>query len=523
MTMALTALGIAAAVLAALIVLVVIAFIVGAIIGSIALVRAWRDGRLGAALAGTDEDSRGPDRSFPRERSIFGVPAESIRRPEQQVFGAPLAAALVGVLAGGWALIDNGLDPLVVPTAGLVAVGLLVAIAGQARRTGRGDRLGIMLVGFAILVSVGLLLLPEYLYGAQVNAVIHRSAISAPLLLVLSVLTLSYALRGLLGGTPTAEDASFYPLVAVPVLLVLAAYGLLLGRVVVQGAGGISLDLLTTAWGQVAVGDPAAQTFVYQTGLRNHILGTLLLMALTCVISFIPGVAVGVFLSEYPGRISRVIGFSTTMLRAMSVFIIGVAALGFVGAAVDLPATSLLSQLIRGSFSLERDGVVQPGSGSFVTASVFLSLLVIPIIARLTEEGLRSVPRDIREGSVAAGATDEYGLRRILLPWAGPNIVTGLLLGAAEAAGSLAIVMFIAGNGEHGVGPLSSVTTLDYALFSTRFGSQPFIQTMGYRAPTDYAFTSALVLLFIVLGLTIVAMWMRRRFARRYRGSLTVG
>jgi ABC-type phosphate transport system permease subunit len=96
-----------------------------------------------------------------------------------------------------------------------------------------------------------------------------------------------------------------------------------------------------------------------------------------------------------------------------------------------------------------------------------------------------------------------------------------VLLGAAEAAGSVAVILFIAGNGDHGVSPFSQVTSLDYALFATRFGWAAFIDTMGYRAPIDYAFTAALLLLVLTLGLTVAGIWLRGRATRRYRGSLT--
>jgi len=71
------------------------------------------------------------------------------------------------------------------------------------------------------------------------------------------------------------------------------------------------------------------------------------------------------------------------------------------------------------------------------------SLLVIPIIARATEEGIRSVPLNLKEGSTALGASRQHTLFHILLPWSYPNIVTGLILGCAEAAGSLATIWFI--------------------------------------------------------------------------------
>ena len=143
-------------------------------------------------------------------------------------------------------------------------------------------------------------------------------------------------------------------------------------------------------------------------------------------------------------------------------------------------------------------------------------MLVMPVIARLTEEGLRSVPREIREGSVALGATDGYGLRRILLRWAAPNILTALILAGAEAAGGLAIIMFVAGVGQNGIGPFNGVTTLDYAVFATKYGPRVYFDSMK-----QYQFTAALLLLILTVGLTLVAMALQRRFVARYRGSIT--
>jgi ABC-type phosphate transport system permease subunit len=461
--------------------------------------------------------------TVPRTRLLFGIPVAMAAGAERRLYLVPLGGAVAGLLVGVVALFLNEASALIAPVAGVTGLGLFATSLDGRRRSGRWDRAGVGLALLSWLVVAVAVLAPLYLYGWQVNGVIHRSAYAAPLLLAASVAAASYSLRRLLGDTPTARDVSIYPLIALPVALALVAYVLLLGQILVKGAPGISLDVLLTPWGQTIVGDPADGNFVYQYGLRNHILGTLLLMFLTCAFSIAPGIGVGVFMSEYPGRVANVIGFATTMLRAMSVFIIGVAAIGFVRIVNGWDATAPLSVLIRGSFTFGETGATQPGSGSFISAALFLSLLVIPIIAKLTEEGLRSVPRDIREGSIAAGATDGYGLRRVLLPWAGPNIVTGLLLGAAEAAGSLAIIMFLAGNGEYGVGPTSTVTGLDYALFSTRYGKQEFISTMGYRAEFDYAYTAALLLLLITLGLTVVAMLVRQRFSKRYRGSLTIG
>jgi ABC-type phosphate transport system permease subunit len=251
-------------------------------------------------------------------------------------------------------------------------------------------------------------------------------------------------------------------------------------------------------------------------GLLNNILGTFLLTALTLFLALLPGVGAGVFMSEYPGRIASAIDFCTQMLRAVSMFVIGAAAFGVVKLMNTWDPGSLLSQFVRGSYTDPVSGFAAPDRGSFLLAAAVLALLVMPIIAKLTEEGLRSVPRDIREGSIALGAVEGHGLRRILLPWAAPNIVTALVLAAAEANGSLAAIVFLEGIGERGVGLANGVTSLDYVVFATKYGPTLYAHTMdGYRL------TAALVLLVLTLGLTVLAMVLQRRFARRYRGSIT--
>jgi phosphate transport system permease protein len=273
--------------------------------------------------------------------------------------------------------------------------------------------------------------------------------------------------------------------------------------------------MLTTAWG------PVPGSGEYSIGYLNNILGTFLLLALTLLFAFLPGVGAGVFMSEYPGRMARVIGFCATMLRAIAIFIIGATAVGVVHLADVFDSSSFLSLLIRGGWD---DGTrIQAQKGSFVLAAVFLALLVLPVIARLTEEGLRSAPREMREGSVALGATDGYGLRRILLPWAAPNILTALILAGAEAAGSLAVIWFIAGTGEHGVGLFANVTDMDFAVFAAKFGPRDYaLNANPQYQMLQYQDTAALLLLVLTIALTVVAMLLQRRFAARYRGSITV-
>jgi phosphate transport system permease protein len=424
-----------------------------------------------------------------------------------------LLLAMAGLVSGTVALVDNSGDSVAVPY--LVALAAVLAGLFAHDRIRRGVWRMDVAVLFASTCAAILFLysLPEFLYGANVNGIVHRSLFSSAALLGVSLAVSVHAIQRLLGSTPSARDAARYPVLILPMALACGAYALLLVRLVDRGLPDLSLSILTHAYSEQL----QDQAFVHEAGLRNHLLGTLLLITMTCSISILPGVGAGFFMSEYRGPIAQAIAFATTMLRAISVFIVGVAAFSLVDFASDHAAGDAISDLIRGYFR-DENGFLHPAKGSFLTASAFLSLLVIPVIARATEEGLRSVPREIREGSAALGATPGHTALRILLPWAAPNIVTGLLLGAAEAAGSVAVLLFIAGTGQNGVGPLKEATSLSLVIFEVKYGPKPFQDSMA-----PYQFTAALLLLAITVGLTVLGLYLKHRLSRSHRGVLTSG
>jgi len=431
--------------------------------------------------------------------------------PDRLVFGLPFAAGVVAMLVAFATLFVNETDPVNVLVLGLLAVSLALAFAVRRTRSGEIDRATLVMVGLTFVATALVALLPPWLYGGDVNAYVSRTVVSGPLLMVLGVVTTTLAVRRLVGGTPGGQDLAMIPVFLVPIVVGLVGYIVIVGRVAASGIGSFRLDLLTTAWHE----NTTANGYTYELGFLNNILGTFELIALTLLVAILPGIGAGVFMSEYPGRLAKIMNFCATMLRAIAMFIIGAAAVGIVHwSSTVLDSSSFLSLVIRGGFD---DGTrVQPEHGSFVLAAIVLSMLVMPVIARLTEEGLRSVPREIREGAVALGATDGTNLRRILLPWAAPNILTAMILGGAEAAGGLAVYMFLAAPGQNGIGPLNNVTTLGYAVFATTYGPRAYWNSMR-----DYQFTAALLLLILTAGLTLVAMAFQRRFAARYRGSIT--
>ncbi|MCL0105047.1 ABC transporter permease subunit [Dehalococcoidia bacterium] len=420
-----------------------------------------------------------------------------------------LALAAPGILLGCLSLSLNSLEAYPVPLLGLLSCSLLGLLLYVRRLDGRWERRLIILFGLSVFSAVLLSVLPEHLYGFQINAIIHRSLVSAVLLLATALPATCFSLYYLLGATPRAHDLSRYPLIVLPVLLILAAYALLIFHLIKEGAPNLNWEIISVPWiGLDWTSFPPH--YLNQPGLRNHILGTLLLMALTSLISLPIGVAAGVLMSEYYGKwLAGVVRFSVTSLRAMSVFILGLTAVSLVAGSRG----TFLEEIMHG-YWYDLRGVQRLEDGSFLAAAIVLSLLVIPVIAWATERGIRSLPPGLREGSLALGTSEEYTLARIVLPWALPNIITGLLLGCAEAAGSVAVIMFLAGRGEHGVGPLSEVTSLAYFIYEVPRGGGSFMHIMG-----AYRFSAGLLLVIITTGLGIAALILKRKFAQRYRGE----
>ena len=116
------------------------------------------------------------------------------------------------------------------------------------------------------------------------------------------------------------------------------------------------------------------------------------------------------------------------------------------------------------------------------------------------------------------GATREYTLFHVQLPWSLPNVVTGLMLGCAEAAGALTIIFLMSGAGQFGVGPTNETTSLAYLIFDMKYGRILGDATVQNVMSQDQAL-AALTLLVMTLGLTAVALTMKRQLAKRYKGA----
>ena len=159
-------------------------------------------------------------------------------------------------------------------------------------------------------------------------------------------------------------------------------------------------------------------------GVLPDILNTIYMVALTLLIAAPIGIGSAIYLNEYAkaGKIVKIIQFTTETLSGIPSIIFGLFGMVFFG-------TTL-------------------GFGySILTGSLTLTIMVLPLITRNTQEALKTVPDSYRSGALGMGATKWYMIRTILLPSALPGIVTGVILAIGRIVGESAALLFTAGSG----------------------------------------------------------------------------
>ena len=204
----------------------------------------------------------------------------------------------------------------------------------------------------------------------------------------------------------------FVALCACAVLIALVPLALVLFFVVSQGIQALNLEFFTNM--PKPVGEPGG-------GMANAIVGTLILVSLGSLMAIPIGVLSGVYMSEYAGtRFAAVVRFAADTLNGVPSIVIGV----FVYGIAVLPFKQF----------------------SAIAGGIALGVMMIPIIARTTEELLLLVPDTMREGALALGATRARAVFTVVLPSALPGVVTGIMLALARIAGETAPLLFTAFN-----------------------------------------------------------------------------
>lgn len=251
-------------------------------------------------------------------------------------------------------------------------------------------------------------------------------------------------------------------------------------------------------------------------GVFPAIFGTILMVFIMTLVVAPLGVVAAIYLSEYArqGAMTRFLRIAVNNLAGVPSIVYGVFGLGFfiyvVGGGID-----------RLFYS---EALPQPtfGTGGLIWAALTLALLTLPVVIVSTEEGLARIPRTVREGSLALGATQWETLWRTVLPMASPGIMTGVILAVARAAGEVAPLMLV------GVVKLAPALPVDgnfpFVHLERKFMHLGFhIYDVGFQSPNVEAarplvYATALLLVVITLSLNMVAIRIRNRLRERYRG-----
>jgi len=252
-------------------------------------------------------------------------------------------------------------------------------------------------------------------------------------------------------------------------------------------------------------------------GVFPAIVGTIV-MTLLMSIAVVPfGVLAALYLREYAkaGAVVSAVRIAINNLAGVPSIVFGVFGLGFfcyiVGSSID-----------RAFFA---ESLPNPtfGKGGLVWASLTLALLTLPVVVVATEEALAAVPRSMREGSYACGASKWQTIRRIVLPRAMPGIMTGFILAIARGAGEVAPLMLVGavklapalpidGTAPY-VHPERSFMHLGFHIYDVGFQSQ------NSEAAKPMVFTTTLLLITIIALLNVAAIRVRTRLRRKFVGG----
>ena len=249
-------------------------------------------------------------------------------------------------------------------------------------------------------------------------------------------------------------------------------------------------------------------------GIFPAIFGTFVMTVLMSMAVTPFGVLAAMYLREYAkqGIIVRTVRIAVNNLAGVPSIVFGVFGLGFfvyfVGGSID--ELFFHNSLPTPTF----------GTGGMMWASLTLALMTVPVVIVATEEALSAVPRGMREGSLACGASKWQTMQRIVLPASAPGILTGLILAMARGAGEVAPLMLV------GVVKLAPTLPVDgifpFFHLDRKFMHLGFhIFDLGFQSPDSEAakpmvFATTLLLIALVMVLNIGAIWIRDRLRRKY-------
>jgi phosphate transport system permease protein len=266
---------------------------------------------------------------------------------------------------------------------------------------------------------------------------------------------------------------------------------------------------------EFVAGDPRESNT--EGGIFPAIFGTVLMVFLMSFAVAPMGVLAALYLREYAkqGLMVRIVRIAVNNLAGVPSIVFGMFGLAFF--------VYLIGGTIDRIFYPESLPAPTFGTGGILWAALTLALLTVPVVIVAAEEGLAAVPRIVREGSLALGATKFETIRRVVIPAAAPGILTGMILAMARAAGEVAPLMIV------GMVKLAPTLPLDgrppFLHLERKFMHLGFhIYDVGFQSPnveatTPLVFATALLLILVVTLMNLVAILLRNHLRRKYAGS----
>jgi phosphate transport system permease protein len=285
---------------------------------------------------------------------------------------------------------------------------------------------------------------------------------------------LTASLKGIQRGSAAAKDALVNSVVAIGAIVTVMPIASILFTVLQKGLPGIKLNIFTDDMSMATPTDPLSNG-----GLLHAITGTLTLVAIALVLSVPIGILTALYLTEIKGRLMGPIRFLVQAMSGVPSIVAGL----FILSAILYPITKSYSGFM---------------------GALALTILMIPTIARTSEEVLNLIPNDLREAGVALGGTQWRTVAMIVLPAAKSGLITAVILGVARIAGETAPILLLTGGGDK-VNPNA---------FSGPMGSLPYYIWKSFNAGSPEALTRAWAGLLVLVGLVLILFT-----SARYLGS----
>jgi len=272
------------------------------------------------------------------------------------------------------------------------------------------------------------------------------------------------SIKGLQLGSAAAKDALVNSLVAFGAIVTVIPIASILFTVVQKGLPGISLNLFVSDMSMATPTDP-----LNNGGLLHAITGTLALVTLALIMSVPIGILTALYLTEIKGKFTAPIRFLVQAMSGVPSIVAGL----FILSAILYPITKSFSGFM---------------------GALALTILMIPTIARTSEEVLNLIPNDLREAGVALGGTQWRTVAMIVLPAAKSGLITAVILGVARIAGETAPLLLLTGGGDK----------VNANAFSGPLGSLPYYIWKSFNAGSPEALTRAWAGLLVLVGLVLV-------------------